>query len=147
MFRNLTKVIQTKMQKVKTTITQTQHYFNCTNYFIWRFIIFLKCFQHVRVWLLASYSTFTIFPTFTFLLDFHSHIRLSFRLSNSYSTFTIIFDFSRFYSTFTICFDFHNLIRLSQSYATFSAVVKVILCASEHICSIVRYCFRSFKQL
>ena len=24
--------------------------------------------------------------------------------------------------------------------------VKVILCASEHICSIVRYCFRSFKQ-
>ena len=24
---------------------------------------------------------------------------------------------------------------------------KVILCASEHICSIVRYCFRSFKQL
>jgi len=26
-------------------------------------------------------------------------------------------------------------------------VVKVILCASEHICSIVRYCFRSFKQL
>ena len=25
--------------------------------------------------------------------------------------------------------------------------VKVILCASEHICSIVRYCFRSFKQL
>ena len=26
-------------------------------------------------------------------------------------------------------------------------VIKVILCASEHICSIVRYCFRSFKQL
>ena len=25
--------------------------------------------------------------------------------------------------------------------------VKVILCASEHICSIVRYCFRSYKQL
>ena len=25
--------------------------------------------------------------------------------------------------------------------------VKVILCASEHICSILRYCFRSFKQL
>ena len=25
--------------------------------------------------------------------------------------------------------------------------IKVILCASEHICSIVRYCFRSFKQL
>ena len=25
--------------------------------------------------------------------------------------------------------------------------LKVILCASEHICSIVRYCFRSFKQL
>ena len=25
--------------------------------------------------------------------------------------------------------------------------VKVILCACEHICSIVRYCFRSFKQL
>ena len=25
--------------------------------------------------------------------------------------------------------------------------VKVILCASEHICSIVRYCFRSFTQL
>jgi len=25
--------------------------------------------------------------------------------------------------------------------------VKVILCASDHICSIVRYCFRSFKQL
>jgi len=24
--------------------------------------------------------------------------------------------------------------------------LKVILCASEHICSIVRYCFRSFKQ-
>ena len=24
---------------------------------------------------------------------------------------------------------------------------KVILCASEHVCSIVRYCFRSFKQL
>ena len=24
--------------------------------------------------------------------------------------------------------------------------VKVILCASEHICSIVRYCFKSFKQ-
>jgi len=24
-------------------------------------------------------------------------------------------------------------------------VIKVILCASEHICSIVRYCFRSFK--
>jgi len=24
---------------------------------------------------------------------------------------------------------------------------KVILCASKHICSIVRYCFRSFKQL
>ena len=24
---------------------------------------------------------------------------------------------------------------------------KVILCTSEHICSIVRYCFRSFKQL
>ena len=26
-------------------------------------------------------------------------------------------------------------------------IFKVILCASEHICSIVRYCFRSFKQL
>ena len=26
-------------------------------------------------------------------------------------------------------------------------MLKVILCASEHICSIVRYCFRSFKQL
>ena len=26
-------------------------------------------------------------------------------------------------------------------------LVKVIQCASEHICSIVRYCFRSFKQL
>ena len=26
-------------------------------------------------------------------------------------------------------------------------LIKVILCASEHICSIVRYCFRSFKQL
>ena len=25
--------------------------------------------------------------------------------------------------------------------------IKVILCASEHICSIVRYCFRRFKQL
>ena len=26
-------------------------------------------------------------------------------------------------------------------------LLKVILCASEHICSIVRYCFRSFTQL
>ena len=26
-------------------------------------------------------------------------------------------------------------------------LLKVILCASEHICSIVRYCFRSFKQI
>ena len=26
-------------------------------------------------------------------------------------------------------------------------IIKVILCASEHISSIVRYCFRSFKQL
>ena len=25
--------------------------------------------------------------------------------------------------------------------------LNVILCASDHICSIVRYCFRSFKQL
>ena len=25
--------------------------------------------------------------------------------------------------------------------------LKLILCASEHICTIVRYCFRSFKQL
>ena len=25
--------------------------------------------------------------------------------------------------------------------------LKVILCASEHICSIVRYCFRSFKSI
>jgi len=25
-------------------------------------------------------------------------------------------------------------------------LLKVILCASEHICSTVRYCFRSFKQ-
>jgi len=24
---------------------------------------------------------------------------------------------------------------------------KVILCASEHICLIARYCYRSFKQL
>ena len=29
----------------------------------------------------------------------------------------------------------------------FVIILKVILCASEHICSIVRYCFRSFKQL
>ena len=28
-----------------------------------------------------------------------------------------------------------------------SNIIKVIICASEHICSIVRYCFRSFKQL
>jgi len=28
-----------------------------------------------------------------------------------------------------------------------NCLLKVILCASEHICSIVRYCFRSFKQL
>ena len=28
-----------------------------------------------------------------------------------------------------------------------NSLFKVILCASEHICSIVRYCFRSFKQL
>ena len=28
-----------------------------------------------------------------------------------------------------------------------SESLKVILCASEHICSIVRCCFRSFKQL
>jgi len=26
-------------------------------------------------------------------------------------------------------------------------LIKVILCTSEQICSIVRYCFRSFKQL
>jgi len=32
---------------------------------------------------------------------------------------------------------------LQKMYTTF----KVILYASEHICSIVRYCFRSFKQL
>ena len=32
---------------------------------------------------------------------------------------------------------------------TFKKNIKVISipCASEHICSIVRYCFRSFKQL
>ena len=29
----------------------------------------------------------------------------------------------------------------------FFIIIKVILCASEHICSIVRYCSRSFKQL
>ena len=28
-----------------------------------------------------------------------------------------------------------------------TCIIKVILCASEHICSIVRYCFKSFKQL
>ena len=29
----------------------------------------------------------------------------------------------------------------------FDTTIKVILCASEHICSIVRYCFRRLKQL
>jgi len=33
------------------------------------------------------------------------------------------------------------------TFLTINLFIKVILCASEHICSIVRYCFRSFKQL
>ena len=32
-------------------------------------------------------------------------------------------------------------------YKAFVHRLKVILCASEHICTIVRYFFRSFKQL
>ena len=36
---------------------------------------------------------------------------------------------------------------LSEYYSKWGLQVKVILCTSEHICSIVRYCFRSFKQL
>ena len=35
---------------------------------------------------------------------------------------------------------------LYQIYLSSEWLLKVILCASEHICSIVRYCFRSFKQ-
>ena len=43
--------------------------------------------------------------------------------------------------SFFHCYCFKkNLTRVSNKF-------KVILCASEHICSIVRYCFRSFKQL
>jgi len=38
---------------------------------------------------------------------------------------------------------FNTKTKGSVKYTTF----KVILCASEHICSIVQYCFRSFKQL
>jgi len=33
------------------------------------------------------------------------------------------------------------------NYINMMLMFKVILCASEHICSIVRYCCRSFKQL
>ena len=33
------------------------------------------------------------------------------------------------------------------SFSSTPSFVKVILCASEHICSIVRYYFRRFKQL
>ena len=49
---------------------------------------------------------------------------------------------------FQLWFNVHVNI-LNKSIATFinQDKVKVILCASEHICSIVRYCFRSFKQL
>ena len=39
------------------------------------------------------------------------------------------------------------LVILSFVMDVLDTSVKVILCASEHICSIVRYCFRSFKQL
>ena len=35
----------------------------------------------------------------------------------------------------------------SSAYIVNYMLLKVILCESEHICSIVRYCFRSFKQL
>jgi len=33
------------------------------------------------------------------------------------------------------------------NYNNLPVSVKVILCASEQICLIVRYCYRSFKQL
>ena len=40
----------------------------------------------------------------------------------------------------------YNILKPIE-YAAKGTNVKVILCASEHICSIVRYCFGSFKQL
>ena len=40
-----------------------------------------------------------------------------------------------------------NLIKSATKILGTMRSLKVILCASEHICSIVRYCFRSFKQL
>ena len=49
------------------------------------------------------------------------------------------------------CIAVTNSIQLGNfSHKKFQAqnlIFKVILCSSEHICSIVRYCFRSFKQL
>ena len=40
------------------------------------------------------------------------------------------------------CFKFNFLTLQFVQYT-----IKVILCASEHICWIVRYCFRSFKKI
>jgi len=45
---------------------------------------------------------------------------------------------------------FKKVIRGNNLVATvynLSSSLKVILCASEQICSIVRYCFRSFKKI
>ena len=41
----------------------------------------------------------------------------------------------------------NTLRRANDAFRVVTICIKVILCASEHICSIVRYCFRSFKQL
>ena len=45
------------------------------------------------------------------------------------------------------CLDYHTSVVTYNCVEVKQSNVKVILCASEHICSIVRYCFRSFKQL
>ena len=47
------------------------------------------------------------------------------------------------------CFQEHGHLSrfILTLFLSLKPLFKVILCASDHICSIVRYCFRSFKQL
>ena len=79
----------------------------------------------------ASLKTlyFPIHTDFTIYLYFNNFV---YSPSQQTQYFLKIYHFSDFFLRF-----------LNNQYTE----LKVILCASEHICSIVRYCFRSFKQL
>ena len=91
----------------------------------------------------GKYENVTVFSSREFL--FIEFVTRSGRVSFDENSLDNVADYKFDRRGFNISYEFSTSFIRFGRYS--QECIKVILCASEHICSIVGYCFRSFKQL